>query len=216
MPAGRRENMNETQAIAPYIIVPGRVLLRIGDEKCSADVLNVKWRKTTRDAFGTALVALVVAIAVGIEGVFIQVNALEVRVIDFHFAGTEVRDVEESLRIYLAGSHAFVNRSIGRAIVGIVHLEDSVLATIPAGDGSIFGAKHENCRFAVRKDEIGAAIEDHSGRSGLGSGSCVFRRRDRNGSSPIDGDDLARAAIERGGAGVIVGDPPRAASGGAS
>ena len=73
--AGSREDFDETETVAGDVIVAGSVLLRIGDEKGAADVLDVERREAARDAPPIAVIVAVIVIAIGIERVFTKVNA---------------------------------------------------------------------------------------------------------------------------------------------
>src|SRR5882724_3608088 len=135
--AGSREDFNETETVAGHVVVAGSVLLRIGDEKRAADVLDIERREAARDALPTAVVMAVTLIAIWIERVFTKLNALESHVVDFHFSGTEIRDVEEAVSIDFTARHAFIDGAIRGTVIGIVNDEDGVLSAIPAGDRSI-------------------------------------------------------------------------------
>src|SRR5260370_4877667 len=124
--AAWREQLDEAEAIAADGVVPRGVLLGIGDEERAADVLNVEGRETAGDAFRTTIVALAITVAVGIEGIFADVHALEVRVVDLDLGGAEIGDVEEAVPVDLGGSHALVDRSVRGAFVGVVHFEDGI------------------------------------------------------------------------------------------
>src|SRR5260370_28712200 len=93
--AGGCEQFDEAKAIAADGIVAESVLFSVGDEECAAYVLHVEGSEAARESFV-------------FEGVFAGAHALEVRVVDFNFAGTDIRDIEESLPIDLCSSHAFV------------------------------------------------------------------------------------------------------------
>jgi len=84
--AGRSEEFDEAEAGAPHGIVPRPVLLGVGNEERATDVLNVERREPARDSFS---VTVVIAIAVGIESIFAEMDALEIGVVNFHFSGTE-------------------------------------------------------------------------------------------------------------------------------
>src|SRR5882724_2040478 len=99
VPAGRREDFNEAQTVAGHVIVPGGVLLGVGDEQNSADILNVKWREAAGDAFSAAVVTVVITIAVGIESIFAEVLALEIGAINFDSRRTEIRDVKKFVAV---------------------------------------------------------------------------------------------------------------------
>ena len=72
------------------------------------------------------MMVVAVAIAVESERIVAEMHALESRVIDFHSAGTEIRDVEEFLAVDLAGGCAFVDGAVRGAVVGIIHFEFAV------------------------------------------------------------------------------------------
>ena len=80
--ARRRKDFDKTKAIPADGIVSCCVLLGVGDEESAPNVLDVERREAAWDALGALFVA--VAITVGIERVFIEVNALEFVVL-FYF-----------------------------------------------------------------------------------------------------------------------------------
>src|SRR5258708_3192996 len=124
--AAWREQLDEAEAIAADGVVPRGVLLGIGDEERASNVLNVEGSETAGDAFCTMIVAAAITVAVGIEGIFAEVHALEVGVVDLDFGGAEIGDVEEAVPVDLGGSHAFVDRAVRGAFVGVVHFEDGI------------------------------------------------------------------------------------------
>ncbi len=61
--------------------------------------MHVEWG----EAFANVLV---------IEGVFVEVHTLEIRVVDFDAGGAEVGDVKYLFAIDFAGGHALVDRAV--------------------------------------------------------------------------------------------------------
>src|SRR4029077_19539377 len=89
-----------------------------------------------------------------IERVFAQMYAVEIGVVDFHAAGTEVADVENFLAIDFAGGHALVDGAVPRALIGVVHFENgidrgrfgtsgNVGAWVPSGNRSVLSGEEE-------------------------------------------------------------------------
>ncbi len=157
---------------------------------------------------------------------------LEICVVDLDAGGAEVGDVEEFFAVDFTGGHAFVDRAVRGALVGVVDFQDRVCHIhhgIPAGDGAILGRKDENRLFAWRHWKVsGAAVEDNARWRRLGAGRKARRWnhdkivertvnpvavgiRMRICREGVWGD--SGAGVERGGSGVIVADPPRAAGG---
>src|SRR5467141_3492040 len=145
-----REELDEAESSATHGIVTRGVLLGIGDEEGSADVLHVEGSESARNALG-------------FEGVFIEAHALESGVVDFDFGGAEIRYVEKFVAVDFAGGCAFVDGTIRGAVIGIVNDEDGVLSAVPAGDRSIFCRENEVSGCAGSDQEIrGAAIENNT------------------------------------------------------
>src|SRR5712691_1315091 len=182
VPAGRREDFNEAETVTGDIIVPGGVLLGVGDEESATDVLNIE----RREAVGNFL---------GFERLFSKAHALEVGVIDFNSRGTEIGNVEKFVAVDFAGGCAFVDGAVRGAVIGVVNDEYGVLSAIPAGDRSVFRGKDEVSGFAGRNQKIrGAAIENDACGSRLGSRRRTIRRRNRH----DQGNNVACAIIESG------------------
>ena len=201
IPSGRRENLNETKTVTGDVIVPGGVLLGVGYKECAADVLNIERREAVWNFLGN-------------ESFFAQIHALEVGVIDFDFRGAEIRDIKKFVAIDFAGGCAFVDGAIRGAVIGVIDDEDGVLSAVPAGDRSIFCGKDEVSGLAGSNQKIGRAAIEHD-TCGSRLGSCRRAHRGRNGdvASAINGNGGARARVESGSAGIVVGDPPGAAAG---
>src|ERR1700682_1141770 len=195
---GRSKDSNEAIAVAGDIVMSRGVLLGVGDEERAANVLHVEGREAARKPLV-------------FEGLFAEVHALEVRVIDLDFGGAEIRDVEEAVPVDLGGSHAFVDPAVGSSSIGIVHLKNCIMeidARVPARDRAIFGRKDENGLLTRSKEEVRrTAIENDPG------GSRLSARRRTLGSGNGDHkwwDGVGLAIIESGGTGVVVADPPGA------
>src|SRR5882724_631424 len=207
VPAGRREDFNEAETVTGDIIVPGGVLLGVGDEESATDVLNIERREAVGDFLG-------------FERLFSKAHALEVGVIDFNSRGTEIGNVEKFVAVDFAGGCAFVDGAVRGAVIGVVNDEYGILSAIPAGDRSVFRGKDEVSGFAGSNQKVreAAIINDACG-SRLGSRRRASRRR----NSDDEGTTLSRwrigiavAIVQRGGTGIVVGNPPRAAARGAS
>src|SRR6266446_2466775 len=157
-----------------------------------------------------------IAITIGIEGVAAEMHGHEVGVVDFHFGGAKIRDVKKFLTVDFAGSGAFVDRAVGRTVIGVVDHEDGVLPTVPAGDGSILSRENKvgRCSGSARNgQEIGgAAIEDDACGGRLGSCWRALWRGNGDGASAVDRNDGTGAGVKGGGARIVVGDPKRAAA----
>src|SRR5258708_25845982 len=204
--AGRSKDSNEAIAVAGEIVMSGGVLLGIGDEERAADVLYVKGREASREPFV-------------FEGFFAEAHALEVRVVDLDFRGAEIREVEEAVPVDLGGSHAFIDRAVRGAFVGGVHFEDGIGGAgrrindwIPAGDGAVFRSKDEDGLLAWGEQKVRrASVENYTRRSRL-SARCETGRRngdDQRAAVLFWRQSVSCAAVQRGGAGVIVRHPPR-------
>src|SRR5258706_7068804 len=149
------------------------ILLGISDEEAAADVLDVEGG----EANGNSVI---------VEGVLIEMYAAEIRVVDLNLAIAEIGDIKETLAIDFARSHSFVDRTIGRALVGVIDFEDGVdrgrfstsgnIGTgVPSRNRSILGGEHEESgqirrRTLVQNKIGGAAVEDYAGGRGLGAG----------------------------------------------
>jgi len=213
-----REELDEAESSAPDRVVTRRVLLGIGDEEGSADVLHVEGSEAARNALC-------------FESIFIKVHAIESGVVDFDFGGAEIGDVEETLAVDVGGSHAFVDRAVRGAIVGVVYFENridgwrlsahgNVGAGVPTGNGAIFRSEDENGGQtgggALVQEEIsGAAIDDDPSGSGLRARRKAGRWNDDEISSNAAGfsediDGIAVAVVEGRGTGIVVADPPGA------
>src|SRR5260370_1335139 len=116
------KDFDKAKAIATDGIVPWRILLGVGDEEAAADVLDVERREAARDALGTVFV-----IAVGLERILIEANALEMGVGDFDPGRAEIGDIEGALPVDLSGSCAFVDRAVGSSSIGTVDLSSSMV-----------------------------------------------------------------------------------------
>src|SRR6266513_5028599 len=123
VPAGWREEFNETEAVTGDVIVAGGVLLGVGDKQRATDILNVERRKAVRNLLG-------------FKSIFTKIHSLKVGAVDFDSPGTEVRDVKKFVAIDFAGGCAFVDGAIRGTVIGIVDNEDSVLSAIPTGNRS--------------------------------------------------------------------------------
>src|SRR5205807_2614572 len=106
LPGGRKD-FNEAQTVACHVIVSGRVLLGISDEESAADVLNIERREAVGDSFG-------------FESVFIEMNALETRVVNLDSCRAEIRDVEKFVAVDFAGGCTFVDGAIRVAGIGVI------------------------------------------------------------------------------------------------
>src|SRR5207302_7794736 len=209
VPAGRREDFNKTEAVAGNIIMPSGVLLGIGDEERATDVLNIKGSKVVRNIFG-------------LESVFAKVDALEIGVIHFHARGAEICDVEEFLTLHLGRGHPLVDCAVVRAVVGIVHFEDGigdagrrVDARVPPRDGAVFRGKNEDGLLTWCQEEIRRApVENEAGWSRLGARRETWRRNgnDERPTLVFCWLWIPIAIVQSGRAGIVVGDPPRAAA----
>ena len=62
----------------------------------------------------------------------------------------------------------------------------------------------------MREHEACGAVVNGASWGGDGAGGGILRRRDGDDAVAVDGDDGARAGVEGGGSGTIVGGPPRA------
>src|SRR6266478_2959826 len=198
--AGGREDFNKAEAVTGHVIVPGGVLLGVSDKESAADILHVERSETARNAFG-------------FKCVFIEAYALEDGVIDFDLRGTEIRDVEKFVAVDFAGGCAFVDGTIRGAVIGVIDDENGVLSAVPAGDRSIFRGKDEVGGFAGSNQKIRWTAIEHDTRGSRG-GSCwrAIRGRNRDVASAINWNSSACAVVESGSAGIVVGDPPRAAA----
>src|SRR6266566_5264939 len=79
------------------------------------------------------------------------------------------------------------------------------------------GGIDEVREFAGRNQKIrGAAIENDACGSRLGSRRRTIRRRNGDVASAVNENGPARAVVESGGTGIVVGNPPGAAARGAS
>ena len=79
------------------------VLLGVSDEYAAADVLNIKRREALPvTVIVTIMMAVAVAIAVQSERIVTEVHAFESRIVDFHFAGVEIGDVQKFVAVDLA------------------------------------------------------------------------------------------------------------------
>src|SRR5213594_3458305 len=211
MLAGRSKDFDEPETVTCDVIMPRGVLLGVSDEESAADVLNIERSEAARNSFG-------------FERLFTKGYWVE------------IGDVQEAVSVDLPARCAFIDGAIGPALFGVVDFQDGVDgrrrrargevgAGIPAGDGTVFRDKDENGglagRCALIQDEIGgAAVKDHSRRSGLCTGGKTGRRDDDKVSRNAAGlgedvDGIAAAIEEAGGAGVVVADPPWASARGA-
>src|SRR6266576_2119124 len=188
----RREDLNETEPITGDVIVPGRVLLGVCYKERAADVLNVEGSEAVRDSLG-------------FESIITEKDTLE------------IRDVKKFVAVDFARGRAFVDGAIRGPVTRVVDDEDGILPAIPAGDRSIFRNKDEVGGFARGNEKIRrAAIKNDTCWSRLGSRRRAIRRRNGDVASTINRNCCARAVVESGRAGIIVGNPPRAAARGAS
>src|SRR5437867_315974 len=223
MLAGRSKDFDEPETVTCDVIMPRGVLLGVSDEESAADVLNIERSEAARNSFS-------------FERLFTKGYWLEIGVIDFDAGLAEIGDVQEAVSVDLPARCAFIDGAIGPALFGVVDFQDGVDgrrrrargevgAGIPAGDGTVFRDKDENGGLAglcaLIQDEIGgAAVKDHSRRSGLCTGGKTGRRDDDKVSRNAAGlgedvDGIAAAIEEAGGAGVVVADPPWASARGA-
>src|SRR6202022_3197627 len=155
------ENVDEAKTGAANGIVASCILLGVGDEKATTDVLYVEGREATGNilvlegTFVRTPARGTVGNVVLVRGVFTELHALEVCVVNFDGGVAEIGDVEESLALDFAGGHPFVDGAVRRAVIGVVDLQNSVrrrrtaagekvYGRIPAGDGSIFGGEDED------------------------------------------------------------------------
>src|SRR5207237_64412 len=150
LPGGHKD-FNEAQTVARHVIVSGGVLFGISDEEAAADVLNVERREAVRNFLS-------------LERIAAKVHGLEIGVIDFDASLPEIGDIQEAVSIDFPGRRAFVNRTIGAAVIRIVDDQHGILSPGPAGDGSIFCHENEASGFAGSDQKVGGtAIEDHAG-----------------------------------------------------
>ena len=204
MPTTGREDFDEPETITGDVIVSSGVLLGIGYKECAADVLNIEGSEAVGDSFG-------------FERLFSKAHALEVGVIDFNSRGTEICNVEKFVAVDFAGGCAFVDGAIRGAVIGVVNDEYGILSAIPAGDRSVFRGEDEVSGFAGSNQKVRrAAIENDACGSRLGSRRRTIRRRNGDVASAVNENGHARAVVESGGTGIVVGNPPRAAARGAS
>src|SRR6202011_2552681 len=112
------EDYNETQAVTVYGIVPRPVLLRVGNEEASADVLDVERHKSPWDFFTVNVVAVVIAVAAWIERLAPEVHRFKAVVVDFTLAAAEIGGVEVGLAVDLGSREALIDGAIGRTLIG--------------------------------------------------------------------------------------------------
>ena len=221
---GGAEDIDETEAVATDGIVASCILLSVSDEEAAADVLDIEGREANGDA-------------IVIEGFFAEIYPLEIGVVDFDAAGAEVGDVKEPFAIDFAGSHSLVDCTVRRALIRVVYFQNGVwrrrltagnkvYGGIPAGDGAVFGGKDKDGRFAggrafIEEEISRAAIEYNAGGSGWRAGSGESRGRDNDEVAGAavgfdeDVDRVSVAVVQSGGTGIVISNPPRAASRGA-
>jgi hypothetical protein len=103
--AGGAEDVDEAKTGAGDVIVAESVLLSVGDEETPADVLDVEGR----EAAGNTLVVESTFVqthgrgtVIVVRGVFTEMHALEVCVVNFDGGVAEIGDVEESFAIDFA------------------------------------------------------------------------------------------------------------------
>jgi hypothetical protein len=107
------ENVDETEAGTTDRIVAGSILLGVSDKQAAAYVLDIKGRETSGDA-------------VAVEGVGIEMYAVETGVINLDGGIAKIRDVKESIPIDFAGSHSLVDRTVRRAVMRVVYFQNGV------------------------------------------------------------------------------------------
>jgi hypothetical protein len=164
--AGGSEDFNEAIAITGHVIVLVSILLSVGYEQAPANILNVKGGEPVGDTLRIAVVAVVIAVAFGIERVRPEVGRLEVRVVHLDAAAAEIGYVEEPFALDVCGGATFVDGAIRRSVIVVVHDADGVGSAIPARDGPVFRDKDKRRPFAVWKNEVSAAaVENRPGRS---------------------------------------------------
>lgn len=95
-------DVDEAETISAHGVVEGGVLLGIGHEKASADVLYVEWGKTGRD--GRI-----------IKRVETERHGIEMGIVDFHTGGAEIRHIEEAVTVDVCGCGALVDGPYRRA-----------------------------------------------------------------------------------------------------
>ncbi len=137
---------------------------------------------------------------------------MEIGVVDFDAGGTEIGDVEEFVAIEIGRGRTFVDGAVGGTVVVVIDGQDCGRAAVPSGDGAVFRGEDEGSGLAVGRgeDKSGAAVEDRASGSGKCACGSVFRGRNGDDAIAVDGDDSARASVERGIAGAVVGNPPGA------
>ena len=143
--AFRREFVYESEARKIEVIVLGGVLLRIGHIQISIDLLHVERGKTVGNFFVPERLMILFAI---------KADGIEVGVVNFDTASTEIRDVEErwSAGCHLRNGRAFVHgTSRSSGFGGVIHYHESVVGKIlgidsrtPGDNRATFGDKREH------------------------------------------------------------------------
>jgi hypothetical protein len=162
------ENVDETEAGTADGIVSGSILLGVSDKQAAAYVLDIKGREASGNT-------------VAVEGAAIELYAVKTGVINLDGGISEIRDIKESIPTDFAGSHSLVDRTVRRAVMRVVYLQngiggrraaarEKVYKGIPAGDGAVFSGKDEDGGFSrwrasIEEEVSRAAIEHDAGGS---------------------------------------------------
>src|SRR5262249_51243531 len=102
------ENVDETEAGTTDGIVAGSILLGVSNKQAAAYVLDIKGSEASGNA-------------VAVERVGIELYAVETGVVNLDRGIAEIGDIKESIPIDFAGSHSLVDRTVRRAVIGVVH-----------------------------------------------------------------------------------------------
>src|ERR1700690_206838 len=100
VPRGR-EDYDVTKAVTGHGVVPRPILLCVGDEQASANVLDIKGSKSLWDFLTVNVVGVVIAVAAWIERLAPEVHRVEGMVVDFDLAAAEIGGVQVGLAVDL-------------------------------------------------------------------------------------------------------------------
>ena len=156
--AGGRKDLNIAVAISAHIIVPRRILFGVRHKQAAADVLHIEGGEALGDAFrSSTIIAVVVAVSTHAKGVLWHLHAVELRIVDFHSSGTEIRDVQESLAVEVGRGSLL---STARKAEGPPFQPEMVPSSVPKMNtaGFPFGAGSTKSVLPLKSAPLGAAI----------------------------------------------------------
>src|SRR5258708_559765 len=112
-PAGWTVDVYKHVAWPSIVIMLNRVLLRVGYEQASTDVLDVEWRKAMWNAvvverFSIEGTVMVISITISIGA---EIDCIKIGVVDLNVTGTEICHIEITYPLNVGRRAAFVDRT---------------------------------------------------------------------------------------------------------